>query len=714
MRRVLLGIALLGAILLSLVALGGGALYVATALSAREGAPMIVSSPIPVPRTATLGSTQPSDHGDAQILFGDLHVHTNYSADSFLQSYGLSDLDTRRTPADACDFARFCSQLDFWSINDHAESLTPDHWKATVDAIRQCDAIAGDAENPDLVSFLGWEWSHAGSVEQHYGHKNVVLADLDDGLIPTRPIASGGSGMFLAMGTAGVVASPLSFADFSDFHRYTMDSLGVGQCSGDVPSPDLPDDCREVASTPSELFDKLDEWGHRALVIPHGLSWGTTNPAHARLDVQLEQHDPRWQPLLEIYSGHGNSEVFASFERPRQRDDGIWTCPAATPEIEFCCERAGSIVRERCEDPTSGTCDAAVDEVVQEMAEFEVGLGNLLSPTSVVPGTNVEDWGDCGQLRGGFLSAWNYRPRQSAQYALALGSVDGRPVENRFRFGLIGASDNHRGRPGTGYKESGRLVMTDGAGYPMLADVVDERASSFYVSGGLAAVHAPNRDRESIFDGLSRRAVYGTSGDRILLWFDFVGPSGELSPMGSEVTLTGDGASFRVRAMGAAKQLPGCPAFVGEALSTEQIASLCLGECHNPSDERKRIVRIEVVRIASQNADSAAKSIGQRVEDPWRVFECPPDESGCEVTFEDRDQSLGERAYYVRAIQEASGAINGNPLSCERDASGACLNARVCERVSGEPPDDCVALVEERAWSSPIWVTSTDVVSGTR
>ena len=702
MRRVLLGIGLLAGILLALIGLSAGALYVATALNAREGAPMIVSSPTPVARSVA-STASPAD-SDAQILFGDLHVHTNYSADSFLQSYGLSDLDARRTPADACDFARFCSQLDFWSINDHAESLTPAHWKATVDAVRQCDAIAGDPDSPDLVSFLGWEWSHSDSVEKHYGHKNVVLADLDDDLIPTRPIASGGTGLFLAMGTAGVLASPLSFADFSDFHRYTMDSLGVSECSRDVPSPELPEDCREVASTPSELFDKLDEWDHRALVIPHGLSWGTTNPTHARLDVQLEQHDPRWQPLLEVYSGHGSSEVYASFERPTQNEDGIWTCPAATAEIEFCCERAGLIARDRCEDRSSKACEAQVDAAIQEMAEFEVGLGSLLSPTSVVPETSVEDWGDCGQLRSGFLSSWNYRPRQSAQYALALGSVDGRPVEDRFRFGLIGASDNHRGRPGAGYKESGRLVMTDGAGYPMLADVVDERASSFYWSGGLAAVHAPRRDRDSVFDALSRRAVYGTSGDRILLWFDLLGPSGETSPMGSEVTLADGKASFRVRAKGAAKQLPGCPSFVGEALSEERIASLCLGECHNPSDERKRIVRIEVVRITSQNAD-ASQSIGQRIEDPWRVFECAPDENGCEVAFEDAERGLGERAYYVRAIQEASDAINGDPLRCERDASGACRQARVCERVEGVPPDDCLAPVEERAWSSPIWVT---------
>ena len=94
-------------------------------------------------------------------------------------------------PADACDFARFCSNLDFWSINDHAESLTPGDWEETKRTVRQCNAVAGDPTNPDLVTFLGWEWTQIGETpENHYGHKNVILRDIEDDVVPTRPIAS--------------------------------------------------------------------------------------------------------------------------------------------------------------------------------------------------------------------------------------------------------------------------------------------------------------------------------------------------------------------------------------------------------------------------------------------------------------------------------------------------------------------------------------------
>ena len=40
-------------------------------------------------------------------------------------------------PADACDFARHCAALDFWSINDHAANITPRDWSETIASIRE-------------------------------------------------------------------------------------------------------------------------------------------------------------------------------------------------------------------------------------------------------------------------------------------------------------------------------------------------------------------------------------------------------------------------------------------------------------------------------------------------------------------------------------------------------------------------------------------------
>jgi hypothetical protein len=92
--------------------------------------------------------------------------------------------------ADACDFARHCSALDFWSINDHAESLTPKRWKETKETIRKCNQLNIDKENPDCVAFLGWEWTQVGANRgTHWGHHNVILAEEEEALVPARPIA---------------------------------------------------------------------------------------------------------------------------------------------------------------------------------------------------------------------------------------------------------------------------------------------------------------------------------------------------------------------------------------------------------------------------------------------------------------------------------------------------------------------------------------------
>jgi hypothetical protein len=685
-----------------------------------RGAPSGPAAPEAVVAART---TQQTD-GAKTVLFGDLHVHTSFSPDAFLLSLPMMGGDGAHPPADACDYARFCAGLDFWSINDHAEGVTPRLWQETREAIRECNALSQGARGLDTVAFLGWEWTQVGSApEQHYGHKNVVLRDVEGPTVPARAIAAPRPEFRVAAlpPLARLLLPLVHFPErqrYFDYFLYTEEVNGTAQCPHDVDSRELPADCHEVARDPVELLRKLDEWGADPLLIPHGTAWGLSTPPLGSWEHQLTpalRPAAERQRLIEVYSGHGSSEEWRPFASLELDASGEAICPAPTDAYEPCCWRAGEIIRARCEDPASETCDALVAKARADHAASGVaGHGSI-------PGAAVEDWLDCGQCRDCFAPAYDLRPGMSAQYALASGA---------FRFGFIGSSDNHSARGGNGYKEAGRRQLTEAraatrrglaAGFvseeaapearseridvdaaPLAARRYVERGNSMLLSGGLAAVHARARTHDAIFDALDRREAYATTGDRILLWFDLLnGPHGEV-PMGGEVAAQHEPPRFRVRALGSLEQRAGCPDHVTAALSPERIAALCLGECHHPGETRKRIARIEVVRITPGSGPQ------QAIEDPWRTFPCTPDPNGCQVEFEDARFARGGRhaLYYVRAIQEPSPAINGAGLRCTYDDAGRCVEVKPCHSDERTPPDDdCLADFEERAWSSPIFVS---------
>src|SRR6185295_11507746 len=102
------------------------------------------------------------------------------------------------------------------------------------------------------------------------------------------------------------------------------------------------------------------------------------------------------------------------------------------------------------------------------------------------------------------------------------------------------SSDNHSARPGTGYKEFGRRINTETAGArdeawygrlvpprgdrsateakPFTLDATQlganffaldiERQASFFMTGGLVAVHSEGRSRDNIWNALKQKEVY--------------------------------------------------------------------------------------------------------------------------------------------------------------------------------------------------------------
>jgi hypothetical protein len=131
-------------------------------------------------------STQDDDYGCAdgvsplfanyELLWGDLHGHTVYSADAATQD------PPPGPPSEALAYASDPARgnLDFAAITDHGETIDSLEWVGT---ITECRA----AESASFVPFLGFEYTNC-SFESGHGHKCVIFEDSD--LAPDFPIGA--------------------------------------------------------------------------------------------------------------------------------------------------------------------------------------------------------------------------------------------------------------------------------------------------------------------------------------------------------------------------------------------------------------------------------------------------------------------------------------------------------------------------------------------
>ena len=669
-----------------------------------------------------------------QILFGDTHVHTTYSTDAFLWSLPMYNGRGPHPVSDACDYARFCSALDFWVISDHAEASTPHSWNNTIEQVQSCNKST-DPENPDMITFLGFEWTQiSDNQNEHFGHKNVILKEIDSEYLPKSPIAADRASLNNfrdpnRVNEARINMMVQAFNDlgnrqrYYDFIAYNADISKSAVCSGNSNDED---DCLMSADTPKELFSKLDDLETDSIVIPHGNTWGFYTPLGSSWDDQLDDvHDPEKQISFEIMSGHGNSEEYRNWAEIIFEGDDFF-CPETSENYLPSCKQAGNIIFERCIENGKSEIQCREDANQAEIFYLEAGQSGHF----VVPGATPEMWLDSGQCKDCFIPSFNYRPKGSFQYALTKRGNN----NEKFIFGVIASSDNHRARPGTGYKAVDRLLTTESNGvkdpaferlfYP-LDEISDkpvkfkieerfipnplgywesERQESFFTTGGLAAVHVDSRSREGVWDAFKRRETYGTSGPRILLWFDLITENG-LVPMGSEFTIDNI-PTFQVKAVGSFKQKPGCPDYSLGKRSAEDIKKLCMNECFNPGSERYAVTRIEVIKVLPEINES--EDPNDLIIDPWKIFECEENKAVCRIRFQDEDFLTDNReaTFYVRAIQEPTERINGKNLRCTYDDEGNCIQTNFCYGgYKTDINDNCISMSEERAWSSPIYLS---------
>jgi len=280
--------------------------------------------------------------------------------------------------------------------------------------------------------------------------------------------------------------------------------------------------------------------------------------------------------------------------------------------------------------------------------------------------------------------------RSALQTGLSIESAVG---TNPYKFGMIGSTDSHTGLASV---DENNFYGKFGSTEPSLYRSTTPWLSSFS-SSGYAAVWAAENTREAIFSAMKRREVYATTGPRITLRF-FAGWNFKEShayqpdiaktgyrfgiPMGGDLTrakITSDKApTFLVRAT----KDPD-----GAALDRIQIVK---GWIDNDGQPKEKVHNIAWSDDRVINSDGALPSVGSTINLAEATYQNSIGSPELSAFWSDENFDSTKRAfYYVRVLQIPT------PRWTAYDA----------KFFDQEIPQDPLPVIEERAYSSPIWYT---------
>ena len=274
---------------------------------------------------------------------------------------------------------------------------------------------------------------------------------------------------------------------------------------------------------------------------------------------------------------------------------------------------------------------------------------------------------------------------------------------NPFAFGVIGSSDTHNAAES--FDESNyfgsRAYLNDSPTErgSVAAASPDRRAQKqsarelLTSSAGIAAVWAKENTREALFDALRRKEAYGTSGSRILLRFLAGYDLGEPDAGSADLRNTH----------------PDSVPMGGTLLARARSPGFLVWAAQDPM--RGRLERIQIVKGWLDEDGSTHSSIHDVACAPRMTLDpatsrcrgepAPVDPATCAVdasggaaelsvvwhdpAYDDAKPSF----YYVRVLEDHS---------CRWSTWDAI-------RHGSDPPAAVPRLIQERAWSSPIWIS---------
>jgi len=410
-----------------------------------------------------------------QVFFGDLHLHSNISADA----HSMGNL--LLSGADAYRFARgekvtasnglpaqLKRPLDFLSVTDHAEFMglyrmftiedprlmNSDLGKAWLSRYdtkpdpNEADPTRLTARNP-IAAFVN-------SINDPNSERDAYPEELKSAI--WTDVAR----------TADEFNSPGVFTAFTGYEWTAMrDGNNLHRCvilkdSADVVTGWLPYSAQS-SSNPEALWAALTDYeevtGGEALSIPHngnlsnGLMWDTVDSEGNAIDADYAEARMRWEPIAEVTQLKGDSE----------------THPSLSPD-----------------DPFAD---------FERWDEFNISNTAKTTP-DMYPGSYA---------------------RSALKRGLELENSAG---ANPYAFGMIGSTDDHTSLA-TAEEDNffGKFANSEPGIRTPESRMAGLNADWELGASGLAAVWAPENTRGDLFASMKRREVYATTGSRIVLRF---------------------------------------------------------------------------------------------------------------------------------------------------------------------------------------------------
>ena len=580
-----------------------------------------------------------------RVFWGDTHLHTAYSTDAGMVGCTLGPEEAYRfargeeVRSSSGQRVRLSRPYDFLVVSDHAENLGLAPMIATSDPILLKTEV-GRIWHDMVKAGKGFEafgdWIKRGSTTGKDPINSPEMMRSAWEFIVKAAEKYNDPGKFTAFIAYEWTSTPRG----NNLHRNVIFRDG-GQLAGRVlpfSAYDSPDP--EMLWKWMQAFE--DKTGGRLLAIPHngnvsnGRMFALETMSGKPFDRAYAETRARREPLVEVTQPKGTGEAH----------------PALSPDDEF--------------------------------ANFEI-------------------W-DKSNLGGNEATTKAMLPGGYARAALKAGlALEEKLGANPFKFGLLGSTDAHTGL--SAVEENNFFGKTPGTepgakrwehvAIPAIKPELVTRGWALGASG-LAAVWARANTRESIFDAMERREVYGTTGSRMtvrlfagwdfaaeeIMRADFAAEGYRRGvPMGGDLRNAPDGKapSFLIRALRDSD---------GANLDRIQVIK---GWLDAKGEQHERIYDVAVSDGRKIDADGRCRTpVGNTVDIPDASYKNTIGAPMLGVFWKDPHFNPKERAfYYVRAIEIPT------PRWTAYDAKfyGVKMAA------------DVPMILQERAYTSPVWYT---------